>query len=122
MLSFGSLWLATATLFWHMQVARAMVDGVCSEAFIPKAADGASGLLIGSCLTPCSPRPFPLLVDMLMAPMYVLLHRWLKGQIESKTLAIFHRQSRARQANLLLPALAVILAVCCSWAIIRLAL
>ena len=69
-----------------------MVAGVATGAFIPKAADASSGFLIGSCLTPCSPRPHWLAVDMLLAPWYVLLHRLLKGHIESKTLAIFGRQ------------------------------
>ena len=65
-----------------------MVDGIASGQFIPKAADSSSGFLINSCLTPCSSRPYPLLLDMLFAPVYVLLHRFVKGQIESKTLAI----------------------------------
>ena len=52
----------------HTQVAQAMVDGVATRAFIPLAADASSGFLIGSCLTPCSPRRHPLVLDMLLAP------------------------------------------------------
>ena len=65
-----------------------MVDGVTFGQFVPKAADSSSGFLINSCLTPCTPRPYPLMLDMLFAPLYVLLHRFLKGQIEAKTLEI----------------------------------
>ena len=65
-----------------------MVNGLASGQFVPKAGDSSSDFLISSCLTPCSPRPYPLIIDMMLAPWYVLLHRLIKKQIEAKTLAI----------------------------------
>lgn len=82
-----------------MQVAKAMVDGLSSGQFIPRAADSSSGFLINSCLTPCSPRPYMLLLDMLLAPLYVLLHRLVKSQIEAKTLAILAPRPNQRAAT-----------------------
>ena len=99
-----------------------MVDGVASGAFVPKAADASSGFLISSCLTPCSQRPHSLLVDVLLAPWFVLLHWLIKGQIERKTLAIFGRRARPSQRSLtawLLPLGVVLVAICCFWGVNR---
>ena len=92
-----------------------MVDGVATGAFIPKAADSSSGFLIGSCLTPCSPRPHALALDLLLAPWYVLLHRLLRGHIEGKTLAIFGRQRGSPPRQSLLLWAGAVLAALCVW-------
>lgn len=39
--------------------------------------DPACDFIIKGCLTPCSPRPHGLLIDMLLAPWYVYKHRQL---------------------------------------------
>ena len=68
-----------------MQVARGIVQGINTDRYIPRSPDSAADFLVSSCLTPCGPRPFPLVIDMFLAPLYVLLHWIVKRRAEDAT-------------------------------------
>ena len=65
-----------------MQVGALIVRGVEEGRFIPRSPDAGADLLVSSCLTPCGERPFSLPIDMLLAPLYVLLHWAVKRSVE----------------------------------------
>lgn len=53
-----------------------MVDGLEEGRYILRTPFPKVNFMLNGCLMPRSPRPYPLLLDMLLAPLYVLQH-WM---------------------------------------------
>lgn len=57
----------------YLQVAESMLKGLEAGQYLLPTPDIGADVFLKSCLVPCSPRPFPLIIDMMLAPLYVLL-------------------------------------------------
>ena len=78
-----------------LQVAQLYVQGINNGRYIPCSPDSGADFLVSSCLTPCGPPPHNLLIDMMMSPLYVLLHWLVKRKVESATKQILNSQLQA---------------------------
>ena len=65
------------------QVAEAIVEGMQEGKYLLPTPNAPANFFLNSCLVPCSKRPYPLLVDMLLAPVYVLVHWNLTRKAEA---------------------------------------
>ncbi len=95
--------------------------GVEEGRFIPRSPDSGADLLVSSCLTPCGERPFSLPLDMLLAPLYVLLHWSVKRSVEGAAWKILVAEDRDQQGRrvgfvwLLATVAAVLCALLAAW-------
>ncbi|KAK9808527.1 hypothetical protein WJX73_004566 [Symbiochloris irregularis] len=83
------------------QVAESILKGLEAGQYLLPTPDFAADMFLKSCLVPCSPRPFSLLLDMLMAPGYVLLH-WIIGrktEAAARRHCFYHRPDSSSGAS-----------------------
>ena len=70
----------------RLQVAEAMIEGVEGGQYLLRTPDSGANFFLNSCLVPCSKRPYPLLLDMVLAPFYVLLQWNITRNVEAAAL------------------------------------
>ena len=87
------------TSFWGMQVAELFLRGIEDGRYIPRSPDASADFLVNSCLTPCGPRPYVLAIDMLLAPLYVLMHWLIKQKVDSVVQRILVQQTRVSTSS-----------------------
>lgn len=114
----------TSTWQYNLQVARGFIQGIEQSRYIPRSPDSGADFLVTSCLTVCEPRPYPLLVDMLLSPLYVLLHWIAKRQVEDATRNVLLKQvscsgSKTHTWRVAATTLMAILAVLAAYVLVR---
>lgn len=90
-----------ADVHMHLQVAESMLRGLEAGQYLLPTPDVGADFFLKSCLVPCSPRPFSLIIDMMLAPLYVLL-QWSvtkKAEAAARRHCVYQENEKSQDSS-----------------------
>lgn len=83
-----------------VQVAKYIWRGVERGQYVIGSPDGGSNMLVGSSLAACSARFYPVWLELLLAPLFVVLHALVRRALEASTRRILAEAAAAQPVAL----------------------